>query len=76
MNSFSFVQPSLERGSVIASASTGIAALLLIGGATAHRQFFIPNDVDDKTPPSINVESTKAEQLRGANLIIIDVIIN
>lgn len=64
----------MERGTVIAAASTGIAALLLIGGATAHRQFYIPNDVDNDTMPSINFESTKAEQLRKASLIIIDVI--
>ena len=64
---------SLKSGSVIAAASTGIAALLLIGGATVHRQFYVPNDVDDDTPPKINFESAGAQKLRDVELIIIDV---
>lgn len=63
----------LCRGSVIAAASTGIAGLLLIGGGTAHRHFCIPNDVDDKTPPKIAPHTTRAQQIRKADLIIIDV---
>ena len=67
-------QPLLNKGKVAAAASTGIAALLLIGGGTVHRQFNVPNDVDDKTQPRMNAESKRAEQLRNADLIIIDVI--
>jgi hypothetical protein len=64
---------ALIRGSVISAASTGIAALLLIGGGTVHRQFFVPNDVDDTTQSKISFESPRGQQLRAAALIIIDV---
>ena len=63
----------LCKGNVISAASTGIAALLLIGGGTVHRQFNVPNDVSDDTIPRINVASGRAEQIRNADLIIIDV---
>lgn len=58
---------------MITAASTGIASLLLIGGATAHSQFYVPNDVDDKTTPRISYESVGAQRFRNAELIIIDV---
>uniref|UniRef100_A0A183CL31 ATP-dependent DNA helicase n=1 Tax=Globodera pallida TaxID=36090 RepID=A0A183CL31_GLOPA len=62
----------LNTGSVLASASTGIAALLLIGGATAHRLFSVPNDACDDTPPRLAFESAGANKLRSAELFIID----
>ena len=63
----------LSYGSVISSASTGIAALLLIGGGTVHRQFSVPNDVEETTSPNVPFQSKKADQLRSTDLIIIDV---
>ena len=62
-----------SSGSVISAASTGIAALLLIGGGTVHRQFSVPNDVDDLTPPRLSFESAGAKRLRDVDLLIIDV---
>ena len=64
----------LTKGKVAAAASTGIAALLLIGGGTVHRTFNVPNDVSEETQPRINAESTRAKQIRDADLIIIDVL--
>lgn len=65
----------LRRGSVIATASTGIAALLLIGGGTVHRNFNVPNDVNSDTLPRMSATSARAEQIRRAELIIIDVLL-
>ena len=64
----------LAKGKVSAAASTGIAALLLIGGGTVHRLFNVPNDVSEETQPRINAESKRAQQIRDADLIVIDVI--
>jgi hypothetical protein len=63
----------LNRITVIAAATTGIAALLLHGGGTVHRQFFVPNEVEIDTPARINHESIAAQRFRDAKLIIIDV---
>jgi hypothetical protein len=60
---------------VIASASTGIAALLLIGGGTVHRNFHVPNDINAKSAPNVAWESKDAIRLRSAELIIIDVMV-
>ena len=65
----------LAKGKVAAAASTGIAALLLIGGGTVHRLFNVPNDVSEDTQPRINAESKRAQQIRDADLIVIDVIL-
>ena len=64
---------TLNRGSVISAASTGIAALLLIGGGTVHRQFYVPKDLDDDTQPKVDAHSNTADYFRNVDLIIIDV---
>jgi ATP-dependent DNA helicase PIF1 len=61
-----------RKEGVIACASTGIAAILLAGGMTAHKAFSISNDVDSTSVPRINYNSAYATQLRNAKLIIID----
>ena len=67
--------PWLARNKVFSAASTGIAALLLIGGGTVHRQFNVPIDIEQNTAPRMNVESNRAKEIRNADLIIIDVCI-
>ncbi|CAN0386694.1 unnamed protein product, partial [Scytosiphon promiscuus] len=59
---------------VLCSASTGIAALLLPGGLTAHSTFKIPFGENLVQGSSCNVksESERAEVLRRADLIIWD----
>ena len=64
---------ALKKGSVISCASTGIAALLLIGGGTAHRMLHVSPDVDAKTKPKLEYQSADAQRLRKAEVIIIDV---
>ena len=67
-------QDELCTSHVISAASTGNASLLLIGGGTVHRQFFVPNDVDEKTACRVSAESKTAEKLRQTQLIVIDVL--
>ena len=61
-----------EKRSVIACASTGIAALLLMGGSTAHRAFRIPEDVNRDMPPRYAWETDDAKRVRDAEVLIID----
>jgi len=56
----------------LACASTGIAAELLIDGATAHRRFGIPNTVKTGDIPKIDRHSSFASVLDAAQLLIID----
>lgn len=56
----------------VATATTGIAALLLPGGQTAHSAFRIANDIDEKSTPVIKFESIFAQKLRDAAIIFID----
>jgi hypothetical protein len=56
----------------IAVASSGIAALLLEGGRTAHSVFKIPIDLGRDSMCSIPVQSDSAELLREAKLIVWD----
>lgn len=61
-----------EKRGVIACASTGIAALLLMGGTTAHRAFRIPEDVNREMPPRYAWERDDATRVRNADVLIID----
>jgi hypothetical protein len=57
----------------LACASTGIASTLLIGGRTAHSTFGIPIDLTGETRASgLPYDSPRAQNIREANLIIID----
>lgn len=60
-----------KQGAVVC-ASTGIAALLLINGMTAHRAFRIPDNLDRNTPPKFSYEKDDSAKLREAKVIIID----
>jgi PIF1-like helicase/Helicase len=57
---------------VICVASSGIAALLLIGGRTAHFRFKIPIQIHESSTCSIKKNSLEAELLQAASLIIWD----
>ena len=58
----------------LASASSGIAATLLVGGKTAHTTFGIPLKLQYIESPtsSINKGTNRAEMLKQASLIVID----
>lgn len=53
-------------------ATTGIASTLLIGGATAHSTFWVPVNLQANTTPKMDAEKYYAENLRKAELLIID----
>lgn len=57
---------------VLCAASSGIAALLLPGGRTAHSLFKIPIDISDDSFCSIPKESMRAQLLRATDLIVWD----
>ncbi|GKB00078.1 ATP-dependent DNA helicase PIF1-like protein, partial [Tanacetum coccineum] len=57
---------------VLNVASSGIAALLLPGGRTAHSRFAIPINVNEDSTCCINIESDLAGLIRKTKLIIWD----
>ena len=57
---------------VLNVASSGIAALLLDGGRTAHSRFAIPINVNEESMCSITGDSDLADLLRKTSLIIWD----
>ncbi|KAK0422281.1 hypothetical protein QR680_007483 [Steinernema hermaphroditum] len=61
-----------RKSQYVACASTGIAALLLQGGSTAHKAFCINNDVRAEDQSRIKFETYYAQRIRDADLIIID----
>ncbi|CAL1384366.1 unnamed protein product [Linum trigynum] len=61
-----------EKKIVLCVASSGIAALLMVGGRTAHSRFHIPIDCDSKSTCHIEQGTDLAELLQNASLIIWD----
>ncbi|GKE19891.1 ATP-dependent DNA helicase PIF1-like protein, partial [Tanacetum coccineum] len=61
-----------QGGIVLNVASSGIAALLLEGGRTAHSRFAIPINVVEDSMCNISADSELAELLRMTKLIIWD----
>ncbi|EOA12327.1 hypothetical protein CARUB_v10007922mg [Capsella rubella] len=62
-----------SKGNIVLNvASSGIAALLLEGGRTAHSRFGIPININEYSMCSIDAESDLAELIREAKLIIWD----
>src|SRR5271170_4437198 len=57
---------------VLCVASSGIAAVLLPNGRTAHSQFRIPLAVDETTVCDIKVQSRLEDLIRGVGLVIWD----
>jgi hypothetical protein len=57
---------------VLCVASSGIAALLLIGGRTSHSRFKIPILIHESSMCSIKKNSMEAELIRKADLVIWD----
>ena len=61
------------RGDIaIAVASSGIAALLMEGGTTAHSRFKIPIDLTSESCCSLGKQSEGAKLLKAAKLIVWD----
>ena len=57
---------------VIPVATAGIAALLLLGGRTAHSRFKLPLNLDDRSMSEIHKGSSLAALISKVNLIIWD----
>ncbi|CAF1074549.1 unnamed protein product, partial [Brachionus calyciflorus] len=56
----------------IAVASSGIAALLLEGGQTAHSKFKIPLDINENSVSGIKLQSNEAKLLKECEILIWD----
>jgi hypothetical protein len=57
---------------VAATASTGIAATVLVGGRTLHSTFWIPIDVTDNTESRVKAHKEYAEPIKQVELVFID----
>jgi ATP-dependent DNA helicase PIF1 len=57
---------------VAATASTGIAATVLIGGRTLHSTFWIPLEVTDKTESRVKAHKEYAEPIKQLALLFVD----
>lgn len=68
----SYIRTRLDQ-SAIAVASTGVAAILLLDGATAHSMFkILVESLNERSTCSISVQTERAQQLRNAALIVWD----
>uniref|UniRef100_A0A3Q7EVU2 ATP-dependent DNA helicase n=1 Tax=Solanum lycopersicum TaxID=4081 RepID=A0A3Q7EVU2_SOLLC len=56
----------------LATASSGVAALLHPGGRTAHSRFKIPINIEGKFSCNISKQSSLASLIRDAKLIVWD----
>ncbi|CAN1120470.1 ATP-dependent DNA helicase PIF1 [Linum perenne] len=61
-----------EKKIVLCVASSGIAALLMTGGRTAHSRFHIPIDIHSTSTCHIEQDGDLAELIRNTSLIIWD----
>ncbi|CAN1274853.1 ATP-dependent DNA helicase PIF1 [Linum perenne] len=61
-----------EKKVVLCVATSGIAALLMTGGRTAHSRFHIPIDCDSTSTCHIQLQSPLADLIRDTSLIIWD----
>lgn len=57
---------------VAVTASTGIAATVLIGGRTLHSTFWIPLEVTDKTESRVKAHKEYAEPIKQVELVFVD----
>ncbi|KAL0716058.1 hypothetical protein Bca4012_065380 [Brassica carinata] len=67
-----FISDCLTEPELVNTASSGIAALLLEGGRTAHSRFNIQMNLDETTSCKISPDSDLARLLRLADLIVWD----
>ena len=65
----------LQGKKVIVVASSGVAATLLIDGATAHSTFKIPLDITSTSTCNVSVETALARKFLDADVIIWDEIV-
>eukprot|EP00798_Chlamydomonas_sp_ICE-L_P018284 gene18284-24740_t len=65
-------QVRANGGIVLSAASSGIAALLMEGGSTAHSHFKIPVDIGPDMVCNMSLQSQNAELLKAASLIVWD----
>eukprot|EP00798_Chlamydomonas_sp_ICE-L_P028690 gene28690-31858_t len=65
-------QVRANGGIVLPAASSGIAALLMEGGSTAHSLFKIPVDIGPDMVCNMSLQSQNAELLKAASLIVWD----